>query len=299
MKAMTRAMANRSPIHRRLLPGGLLLLVLVLATAVSACKLVLPEEPEDPIYDNPVDPESPDYVPPATTITAGPTEGSTVTTNEVTFTWTGNGPDMLFRFRVNSGDWIGWRDTETVTLQYLDETTYTFEVQAAYNPGGGATPTQIEGTPHSRTFTVDAVTGPALRLSPTLTRVYQNDTFDIHLIAEDVSDLMLVATTIRFSPTRLEVVSLTHGSFLTSTGGSIAPYNEYDNAAGTIDVNMATATGSPAGVSGTGTVLTIRFRQKNTTNSTIWFAGLSSFLRDSNNDPITLNETATAAVVVY
>jgi hypothetical protein len=135
-------------------------------------------------------------------------------------------------------------------------------------------------------------------LSPTLNPVTIYDTFDLTIVAEDVSDLMLVATTIRFNPSRQEVVSLTSGSLLTSNGGSIAAYNSYDNDAGTVEVNMATATGNPPGVTGTGVVLTIRFRQIGSEDSFIWFANGSSYLRDSDNNPITLTDTVAAAVTV-
>ncbi len=278
--------------------SGLLIALFLIMGSLSCDTLLLPPEPEEPVYDNPIDPGNPAYVAPQTTITGGPAQGSTISQNSATFTWSGNATGMLFQYRLNASQWSPWAGDLSVLLQYLDEAPYTFEVRGAYNPGVGNTPTLIDDTPASRSFTVNAVTGPALRLSPTLTLTSVNDTFDLNLIAEDVSDLMMVSTVIRFNTARQQVVSLTNGSFLTSTGGSIAVYNTYDNDAGVIEVNMATATGSPPGVSGTGTVLTIRFRQINAEDGLIWFAAGSSVMRDSDNDPITITATPTVAVVV-
>ena len=131
--------------------------------AVTSCDMVVPPE-EESEYDNPRDPENPDtYVAPLTTITSGPSEGSTVNTSTVTFEYESNAD--LFQTRIDSGSWSVWSSALSTTFEYLDEGPYTFEVRSAYDPGTGA-PTDIEETPKSVTFIVNAVTGPSLRLSP-------------------------------------------------------------------------------------------------------------------------------------
>ena len=99
-----RSTKERRPLRLWLAAGGPLVLAVLLA-AVTACdQIILPEEPEEPVYDNPVDPDSPDFVAPQTTITDGPAEGSTISTNSATFTWQGNLSGMLFQARLNGSD---------------------------------------------------------------------------------------------------------------------------------------------------------------------------------------------------
>ena len=254
---------------RALLPT--LLPILLLAAALTACTAIVPPEPDDPVYDNPQDPDGNEYVAPETTITTGPAEGSTVGSSEVNLAWSGNRTGMLFQGRLNGSAWTPWSSATSITLRYLDEGNYTFEVRAGYPSGTAADPTDFDETPASRSFTVDAVHGSSLRLSPLAQEVNNGTSFQVQLIAEEVSDLMLVTSTLHFEPLHLRVLSMTDGPFLTSTGGSIASYNGFDNTAGTIEVNMATATGTPPGVSGSGVVLTITFQVKSVRESSVTF----------------------------
>jgi hypothetical protein len=275
----------------------LLLGILLLVGGLAACTAIVPPEPEDPVYDNPQDPDGSDYVAPETTITTGPAEGATVGTSEVTLAWSGNRSGMLFQGRLNGSAWSPWSNATSITLSYLDEGDYTFEVRAGYPSGTAADPSDIDATPASRGFTVDAVHGSSLRLSPRAIEVNNGSSFQIALIAEEVSDLMLVATTLHFDTLHLRVLSLAEGPFLTSTGGSIASYNGFDNVAGTIEINMATATGSPPGVSGSGVVLTITFQVKTIRESTVTFDAAFTRLRDHLNQAITINSLVSALVV--
>jgi hypothetical protein len=277
-------------------PVALLALLLILG-GLAACTAIVPPEPDEPVYDNPQDPDGDDYVAPETTITTGPAEGATVGTSEVSFAWSGNRTGMLFQGRLNGSAWTPWSHATSITLSYLDEGDYTFEVRAGYPSGTAADPSDFDETPASRSFTVDAVHGPSLRLSPRAQQVNNGASFQVQLVAEEVSDLMLVTSTLHFDPLHLRVDSLSEGPFLTSTGGSIASYNGFDNVAGTIEVNMATATGSPPGVSGSGVVLIITFQVKSIRESTVSFDAALTRLRDHLNQAITINSLVSTLVV--
>jgi hypothetical protein len=67
--------------------------------------------------------------------------------------------------------------------------------------------------------------------------------------------------------------------------------------AGTIEVNMATATGSPPGVSGSGVVLIITFQVKSIRESTVSFDAALTRLRDHLNQAITINSLVSTLVV--
>jgi len=82
-----------------------LLYLLCALSVLPSCDMVVPPE-EETILDNPRDPETPDtYEAPLTTITAGPSDGSTVNTSSVTFTYESNAD--LFQTRVDGSSWSG------------------------------------------------------------------------------------------------------------------------------------------------------------------------------------------------
>ncbi len=278
--------------HRSILFG----VVAVLLLSVGACSVLVPEEPEEPIYDNPQDPQGTGFVAPETTITTGPSDGSTITSAQVTFEWAGNKPDMLFRIRLNEGTWSEWTSATSYTWGFLNEIEYTFEVQAGYDPGQGNDPSLIDNTPAMVTFTVDAVNGPSLMFLPRLTKAAGGTQFNVFLLAEEVVNMMLVSTELAFDPTHLAVVSITAGNFLTSTGGSIVSYHDWDNAAGRITLNLATATGSPPGVSGTGNLVTIRFRVKVNSESDVTFVSQSTVMRNPLNQTIAIRSLVSGKV---
>ncbi|MFC1628844.1 cohesin domain-containing protein [Gemmatimonadota bacterium] len=270
--------------HRPVLTG----MVAVLLISLGACKMIVPVEPEEPIYDNPQDPQGTGYTPPETSITSGPSDGSTVSTSQVTFEWDGNKPDMLFRIRLDGVNWSPWVDENIYLWAFLDEAEYTFEVQSGYDPGQGNDPTLIDETPASVTFTVDAVDGPSMMFYPRLTTAASGSQFNLFLIAEEVSDLMLVSAEIAFDPAHLSVISVTDGNFMTSTGGSIASYHDWNNTTGRIYLNLATATGSPPGVSGTGNLVTIRFGVKSNMESDVTFVAANTVIRNTSNQTMTI-----------
>jgi hypothetical protein len=266
---------------------------LILVTVfLAACDALAPVE--EITFENPIDPAGSEFVPPTTTITGGPSDGSTVTTNSATFDWTGNKSDMHFRYRMSGGEWAGtgwspWGTQQSYTMDFLDELSYSFEVQAGYanDPGD---PTEVDDTPESRDFTVDAVQGPALRMSPTRIHAPNNTTFDLQIIAEDVTDLTMTKIRIRFNPGFLQYAdSYAFGSFLTSNGGSILEFDPFiDNLTGIVELNFGVAGANPPGVTGTGTILTVSFRAVGTGTTDIIFGPANTLLRDHLNQGITI-----------
>lgn len=251
--------------------------------AVTSCDMIVPPE-EESEFDNPRDPENPDtYVAPQTTITSGPLEGSIVNTSTVTFKYESNAD--LFQTRINGNNWSVWSSISSTTLEYLEEDQHTFEVRSAYDPGTGA-PVDIEEIPVAVSFRVDAVTGPSLRLSPLFNDIAQGVDFEIELIAEEVTDLMAVKAVIKYNPSQISVKEIREGIFLTSTGGNLASYFTTDPILGTIEINIGTATGTPPGVTGTGTIVIIKLSGLTTANTDLTFDQAGTELRDSDNNTI-------------
>jgi hypothetical protein len=212
-------------------------------------------------------------------------------------TYSGNEGAALFQYRLNDEDWSSWSEATSVTFTYLDERTYTFEVRAAYDPGD-TQPTQIDPSPASVTFTVDAVGGPSLRFSPPYHEADRGTVFMLELVAEEVSDLMAVKAVLRFDPAVLTAIEVAKGSFLASTGGQQALYYTVHQYAGEIEINIGTAAGSPPGVAGSGTIAVLSFRGNIRDELDISFDAAGTGLRDSANQVITINRLVGARVKV-
>jgi uncharacterized protein YaiE (UPF0345 family) len=85
---------------------------------------------------------------PDTNITSGPAAGSLITDRTPTFRFTGNEPGLTFRCRVDSASFAAC--TSPRTIGSLANGTHTFSVRAV------DTANNVDLTPASRTFTVDA-----------------------------------------------------------------------------------------------------------------------------------------------
>ena len=252
----------------------------------------LPDEPE---FDNPIIPDDPSYEPPQTTITSGPAEGTVVVDHTVTFAWAGNQPEMTFAHRLSEGMWTDWSYDTTVTLAYQDEGDYIFEVKGLYASG------VEEDTAAYRSYTIDDIHGPALRLYPRYQEVTSGGSFSVEVMLEEVENVFAVKAVLEFDPAKLQVTHIEvyddTRSLLKANGGTVIPFSRYDNAAGSATIEVATATGDPPGVSGTGAVAKVTFSATSTGSSLISFA-TSSTLRDPDNVTITLIEKVPAVVEV-
>ena len=159
--------------------------------------------PTDPVRDNPLDPGNLDFIPPKTTVLSGPGEGSTVTTADVTFTWTGNQPTSEFIYRLDDADWTDWSKNISASYTFLDEASYTFEVKSRYPTG------QEEEQPEARNFTVDAVKGPAFTFYRRHSFPKAGSSFSVDVIAEEVTNLFAASVEVLFNPNLLQVTGIT------------------------------------------------------------------------------------------
>jgi len=158
--------------------------------------------PSEPGFDNPIIPGDPNYEPPLTTILSGPNEGAIIDSHSVSFTWTGNQPDMDYVYRLNGGGWSAWSSDSSIVFSLLDEGDYQFELKGRFSPG------LEEDVPQSRFYSIDDIHGPALWLSPRSTVANLSSARSFEIILEEVANVMIAATTIAYDPTKLEVTQL-------------------------------------------------------------------------------------------
>ncbi|MEE9464131.1 MAG: cohesin domain-containing protein [Candidatus Neomarinimicrobiota bacterium] len=271
------------------------LALVVVVSVLTIVSLSCEGAPDAPEYDNPIIPGDPSYVPPQTTILSGPVEGAVVDSHAVTFTWVGNQDGMTFSYRLNEVRWSYWATDTTTTFQYLDEGDYLFQVRGQYTSG------VIEDTAASSGFTVDDIHGPALWLYPRYQDVDVGSEFSLEVMLEEVENVFAVKVVLGFDPTALQVSNIEvyedSRSLLKANGGTVIPFSSYDNTAGSVTCAVATATGAPPGVSGTGAVARVTFSMTGPGETLISFRASSSF-RDPDNQDISLNETVHGMVGV-
>lgn len=205
-----------------------------------------------PVDDNPLDPDSPDYVPPVITIKTGPPDHSVLATDAVTFTFSGNTNVEQFRYWLSGRDsgWRTWDTVTTVSYLYLDEGDYIF-----YLSGRSSLHYEVHDTVR---FTINNVAGPALMLTPKYVEVGLNQQFTLGIRAEEVADLMLAEAVVVFDRDYFQVVKVDTGSFLAGGGAQVVLIDTtYDS---TVVINVGRVLGDSSGVTGSGVVARITFK---------------------------------------
>ena len=105
------------------------------------------------------------------------------------------------------------------------------------------------------------VTNPGIGYTFSKTPIYIDDTFTLDISAETVFDMAGWQFDIAFDPAILEAISVSEGNFLKTGGTTFFQGGSIDNATGKITA-LSAARLSAQGVSGTGTLLQVRFKAK-------------------------------------
>ena len=131
---------------------------------------------------------------------------------------------------------------------------------------------------------MDAVDGPSLMFSKKHI-VSQGDTVIFKILAEEVSSLMAAEIHIDFDPSKIEIISISQGSFFQNSQESIFNY-VINN--GSIGVLTSLLNSESLSVNGTGNLIQFVVKILQSDSSYISFIG-NNVLRSNNND-ITINE---------
>lgn len=294
---MIRESRNRAGTRKLIGQGSLALLPVLLLLLVIGCDAivdVIGELPDPPPVDNHLDPDNPSFEPPNSEIIS-PADDFTSSSSSVEIRWQGNAGVAAFQDSLSEGSWSSWYTSTSRTLGPLDEGSYTFFVRAAYDT---TIAILIEDTPASVSFTVDAVQGASLRFSPPFVEGSLTGDIDLNLVAEDVSNLMMVKAVFTFDPSVITLDAWGESDFLTSNGGSILSYYEVDNVAGRVEINLSVVDADPAGVSGTGTLVNLTFNGTTAGLSSLSFVSAQTEMRDPSNAPIAIVNLVDAQVRV-
>jgi len=262
-------------------------------TIVVMILLLLSFSCEELVYDNPLDPDNPDFIEPETTILSGPAEGETVNSSSVPFTWEGNEQATEYSYSMDGGPWSDWSTETSVTVDYLDEDSYLFQVKSRY-------PTEDEDTtPAEVEFTVDAVHGPALRVFPLLIQTSVGQPIATEVFMEEVDNIMVSEFSVTYNPLLVSVQSIRKGDLLDYFSGESVLIYETTQANGmaTITFNVGVAVGDNPGLTGTGSVAIIDFLPVSIGEFDVEIAQEATF-RDYNNLEIPVNQIVNGRVEV-
>jgi general secretion pathway protein D len=124
---------------------------------------------------------------------------------------------------------------------------------ASQNPGNQpqASPSAAPGVNPSANFTFD----------PAVITAEKGKTFAVNLQISGAKNVYSVPVQINYDPSKLQLVNVSNGSFLSQDGQAVALVHREDDTTGTLQVT-ATRPPNSGGVSGSGTVVTLTFEAK-------------------------------------
>jgi len=266
------------------------MLLLACDKLVGPPRVIQPQE----VPRNLLDTSHPDFVWPLTKIEEGPSESSTWTSSSVSFRWSGNKEVGSYSYKHDADPWSTFGPDTGTTLTFLDEGPHTFTVKARHING-----VTEEGDPPKRTFTVDAVQGPAVMFLPRLKTVSWNQSFTYDIKAEQVSGLLGCKLAFTYNKNAVRIDSAQAGLFLRSNGGSPSPVlSTIDNANGKATFELVVLGGKPKGVSGTGVLATVYCHALSSGSVDISFVAGETAFRDTVNAPVTIKELVNGRVTV-
>jgi general secretion pathway protein D len=114
-----------------------------------------------------------------------------------------------------------------------------------------------------------AASAATIRVDPAAALTVVGGTADINVHIADVQDLYAYQFDIAYDPAVVSVVSITEGDFLAGGGSTLFVPGSVDNTAGTIAFTANTLLSPVPGVSGSGTLVTLRFAASGTGTSPV------------------------------
>ena len=231
-----------------------------------------------PVQDNPLDPGNEDYVEPTISFLSELNNGDIISTETLSLAWQGNELVTEYRYKLDSFPWTDWLEDTSATFEYLDEGEHVMSIQSRYLSGDTSAIVSLS-------FVVDAVEGPALMFYPRRHVISQGSNVIFQILAEEVTDLMAAQIYLGFDPSKLEIVSVTQGSFFQNGQESIF---SYEVSSGSIEVLTTLLSSSSPSVSGTGDLIQIEVKCLQSGSASVSFNG--ALFRDPNNLNIPIND---------
>jgi hypothetical protein len=246
----------------------------------------------EPEFDNPLDPENPEFEIPTVFIDADFAAGDTLASETVTVTLVGNELVSEYRYKFDQAEWTPWATDSIVTFSYIDEGDHAISAQSIYVSGDTSEVYSLE-------FVVNAVHGPALRVFPLLTNASVSELKTVSIYLEEVENVKGTEFELAYDPLVVAVQSVEKGSLLNEFSGESVLIDEQFNSNGQniIRFDIAVAIGDEPGLSGSGPVAVIEFMPVSAGDFILEISEEATF-RDYNNVEISINEIVNGRMVV-
>lgn len=230
------------------------LMVVVLLMLLTTCQSFIDSE----ITEDFTNPENPYFIYPGVTFTANFEPGDTINTNEPTISWSGSVFDSCeFRWTVDSVMFGDWSRDSSLTLPTLDEGPHVLEIRTRYLNGYEA---ELNDT---LLFVVNAVTGPALRMSPPYQEILSGETVSFDLALEEVSNWSGGRITLVWDGSRVQIASYyvlaDAYDFMTQNGSEIV--TDFDVFPDSLVLEIGLIDDYRYGISGSGDIAHVRFQR--------------------------------------
>ena len=153
---------------------------------------------------NPLDPSNPDYVNP-TILILSPSDQQTINTDKVDVALQGNELVTEYRYKIvtsdvyKEADWSSWSSSNKISLEFLNEYTYTINAQSRYL-------NEETSEEASVTFTVDALQSSSLLLYPRQVKPSTNSSFKVELYAHSLSNVSALEYVIEFDRSKITFI---------------------------------------------------------------------------------------------
>ncbi len=138
-------------------------------------------------------------------------------------------------------------------------------------PGTQPNPAQVTPPgpgPQAPAGTAPAPGSAAFMFDPPTVNVAGGSTFAVNLLLTGAQNVYSVPVQVNYDPSKLQLVNVSNGGFLSQDGQAVALVHRDDAASGTVQVTATRPPGSP-GVSGQGAVVTFTFMARNAGQSPI------------------------------
>lgn len=282
------------------------LVVIGLIFLLGSCDLLSPAE--EPVFDNPGDPQSDNAEPPKATfnnLSTGTVH--VITEDSITIEWepdtSGITENLEYQFRfaeigenINDQSWGDWTTSTSVTFEYLNESVdggiYTFQVKAR-----SADRTELEqDEPIEATFEVDAIAlGPLFhprKLTNNGDGTYSTEVY-VNGLTSDI-EVAAMQLQINYPGSNLTVESVDiydDNSILSKANGDIVGFNDSPQS-GELLLNMGVLGGDLSQITGYGPVAKITFSVDNSEAAEITFGGETTFSKEDESEISTDNSDA-------
>ena len=210
-------------------------------------------------------------------------------TDEIVINWSGNEFSFEYQYTLEyltqaPGDFAvkstsGWIKDQSGVMSHLDDGEYRFVIRSRYD----ADHEETDGD--SILFTIDAVTGPALRFYPLHQTISAGSNVDLYLYIEDVQDLTGMELHLSYTTAPLQIIAVNPANMLL---GSSTFYKDLEYGDGMIRIIAANSDNFNE-INGTGEIVQFTFTSKEAGSAYIMIQTTSPYLtqlRDSANDTL-------------